>query len=124
MKTPLTKPERAAGIILIGLLLGAMVTGSISLYHNKKKESQGISIEDAMYVTDWEITKIYSPGTPQQAKIVSQLQSMRDSKIFFDCPILYRMNGSSIENAGEGVLLSPFDPKYPEMALYLKAYKE
>lgn len=121
MKTPTKKSERMAGIILIGLLCGALAIGGVWFYHYKKQEAKLMPIEEAMYVTDWDISKIYGPGTPQQAKIVAQFRSSGGDKLEFDSPVLYRMNGSISGNSGEGILLLGFDPNRPEMAHSLKA---
>ena len=121
MKTPTKKSERMAGIILIGLLFGAIAIGAIWFYHYKTQESKLMPIEEALYVTDWEITKVYGPGTPQQTKIVEQFRSSGGDKLEFDSPVLYRMNGSMSVSSGEGILLLGFDPSHPEMAHSLKA---
>ncbi len=105
----------------MGLLFGAIAIGAIWFYHYKKRETKLIPIEEAMYVTDWDITKIYGPGTLQQAKIVAQFKSSGGDNLEFDSPVLYRMNGSTSGNSGEGVLLLGFDPSRPEMAHSLKA---
>jgi hypothetical protein len=116
-----------AGTILVGLLLAAITIGGIWFYLYKQNESKNIPmipIEEAMYVSDWNITKIYGPGTPQQAEIVDQFKSYGGDGLKFYSPVLYRMNGSSSDNPREGILLLGFDPKHPEMALQLKAHSQ
>jgi hypothetical protein len=63
-------------------------------------------LEQALWVTDREVTRIYAPGTPDQR---------------FQAPLLYRMGMSSSGKASEGVLMIGFDPRHPEMALGLKS---
>jgi lipopolysaccharide export system protein LptC len=112
------KSERMAGTILIALLLAVVVIGAFWFYLHKKNEKEVISIEEAMYVSDWDITKIYGPGTPEQAVAVKKFKSQ--GKIDFTSPVLYRMGKDKNINSNEGVLLLPFDPKNPKMALQLK----
>lgn len=124
MKPPNKKSERIAGIILSVLLFGGLVIGAIWFYQYKAREARLMSIEEAMYVTDWDITTIYGPRTPQQARIVKQFRSYGGDKLEFDAPVLYRMHASASGNTGEGILLMGFDPKNPETAFHLKAAQQ
>jgi hypothetical protein len=80
-------------------------------------------LEQALWVTDREVTRIYAPGTPEQRSIAWQFRSTgsvaADQR--FQAPLLYRMGMSSSGKASEGVLMIGFDPRHPEMALGLKS---
>ena len=121
MLKPSNPSERLAGSIIIGLLIGSLVVLGIWFYTSKIQDQKSLSLEQALYVTDWDITKIYGPGTPQQASIVKQFQAYGGEQLKFDRPILYRMDGNTSGSLSDGILLMSFDPTHPETALYLKA---
>ena len=114
------RSARIAGVILVGIALGVLVIGLVWYFENREDDTALLPIEEAMYVTDWEITKIYGPGTLQQAKIVEQFNSARDEEITFENPVLYRMPGEG-SSSSDGIMLFGFDPNRPEMARHLKS---
>ncbi len=120
MSSPSPKSERLAGIILIGLLLSAITIGGGWFFLEMQNESKNIPIEKAMYVSDWNITKIYGPGTPQQAKIVEQFKARGSRNLEFGGYVLYRMPNKISDTFDEGILLLGFDPKNPKSTLQLK----
>ncbi len=87
----------------------------------KKREPQTLPLEDALWVCDWKITKIDGPGTQEQASIVKQFRAAGLSDLKFTAPILYRMGGSASKGPREGILMDPFDPRYPDNARALAA---
>jgi LPXTG-motif cell wall-anchored protein len=111
MKLPKTGIQRKAALILIGLFGGFIVIIGYSVFLKLKKPTM-ISIDKALYVSDWDITTIYGPGTPQQKAIVIQM----DKDLKFDAPVLYRIGGSSAGNPSDGYFLYGFDPRRPERA--------
>ncbi|MGJ8655324.1 MAG: hypothetical protein ACSHX6_02650 [Akkermansiaceae bacterium] len=117
--TSTNKSERLAGVILISLLYSILAVSFIWFYLRKTHTPTPLPIESAMYVTDWNITKIYGPGTPQQATIVEKFQST-GKQLTFITPVLYRM-GATHSDSAEGILMIGFDPTHPETAHQLKA---
>jgi hypothetical protein len=103
---------------MIGLFFGCIVVAGFAAHLEYRKPSK-ISIEQALWVTDWEIQRIYAPGTPEQRSIVAQL----GEELEFDSPVLYRMGGTSAAGASEGLMLFGFDPSRPEMAQAMKQKK-
>jgi hypothetical protein len=119
MKLPRKRSERIAALILIGILFGLIVVAGLAVYLANQKPT-AIPIEQALWVTDWEIERIYGPGTPEQQMIVAQF----GSDLEFEAPVLYRMGRPSASNPSEGLLLYGFDPDHPEMAKLLAAAQE
>ena len=120
MKTATNKKsERLAGTILISLLFSALAISAVWYYLHKTQTPESIPIERAMYVTDWNISKIYGPGTPQQSTIVEKFKST-GKQLTFITPVLYRM-GADPGDTNEGILMIGFDPANPETAHQLKA---
>jgi len=76
-------------------------------------------LTNVLFVSDWEITQIYGPGTAQQQRIVEQFQALGITS--FNSPVLYRAGGKNTANGQEGLILAPFDPQNPKSALKLKA---
>lgn len=101
-------------------LTGLSIVAGVLLF-SAPNHQPALSLEDALWVSDWEISKIYGPGTTEQQTIVRQLRSSGLKDADFDTFILYRMGGSSSMNSNEGLLLMPFDPSRPQDALALKA---
>lgn len=87
------------------------------------RSARTVPLEQALWVTDREITRIYSPGTPEQQAIVAQFRSMGNTAAWqgFHAPLLYRMGMSSSGEPSDGVVIIGFDPRHPEMALALKS---
>jgi hypothetical protein len=79
------------------------------------------TLEESLWVCDWEVTKIYAPGSKEQASVVRQLRTLGLPELAFDRPVLYRMGGSTFQNPSEGILMIPFDPRHPEIARALIA---
>ena len=123
MKLPQKRSERIAALILIGLFLGVTVVAGIGAYLINRTPRL-IPLEDALWVTDWNLEKIHGPGTPQQLMILRQLTGPEGPKLNFSAPVLYRMGGTNTSQVTEGILLYGFDPKRPEMALMLAAEQE
>lgn len=113
------KSERFAGIILISLLFGVIAVGSIWFYLHKTNTPKTIPIETALYVSNYDITKIYGPGTPQQATILKKLK-LNGNQTQFNSYVLYRM-GADSGDTDEGILMLGFDPANPETAHQLKS---
>jgi hypothetical protein len=122
MQLPKKGKERLAALIMIGLFGGVVVFTGLSIFMNSKKRPK-IPIEQAMWVTDWDIERIYGPGSPEQQKIVNQFRKLGDP-LEFNAPVLYRMGASSAGNPSEGILLIGFDPKRPETARVLAASQQ
>jgi len=116
-----TKTHRFAAATLTGMTIAMVVIG-ISWWVAKNPQTR--PLQEALWVCDWDITKIYGPGTPEQAAIVEQFRAKGLSNLKFTAPILYRMETSSSGDSRdprEGILMSPFDPKHPEAARALAA---
>ena len=113
------KSKRLARITLLSLLCGALAVSAVWLYLHKTHDTKNIPIEKALYVSDWDITKIYGPGTPQQASILKKLK-LNGTQTQFNSYVLYRM-GADPGDTNEGILMVGFDPANPETAHQLKS---
>ena len=85
---------------------------------SQKQDSLQMPLKEALYVSDWDITKIYGPGTPQQTSIISKL-NLKEPKELYNGYVLYRM-GADPGDSSEGILMLGFAPKNPQTALQLK----
>lgn len=119
MKLPKNGSEHVAGLILSGLFLGVIaITGSLLLLKNLKPAK--MPIEQALWVSDWEIENFYGPGIPEQQRIVEQLSKHMGDNLEFEEHVIYRM-GVTAADSSEGVLIYGFDPERSEMARQLAA---
>ncbi|MBB5351824.1 hypothetical protein HNR46_002063 [Haloferula luteola] len=118
-----TKRHRFAEAISTGLVVTAAGIG-ITWHFVENRELKTRPLEDALWVCDWDVTKIYGPGSPEQASVVKQFRNGGLTNLKFAAPTLYRMGGSSSHDSREGILMVPFDPRHPETARALVAQKE
>ena len=102
----------------IGAILLLLVT-SFYVYWIVNLKGKEYPLEDVLYVSNWEITKIYGPGTETQAAIVKKFSAIGIET--YDTTLLYRMGGKNTMDGNEGVILSPFNPQSPQDALKLKS---
>lgn len=103
---------------MIGVLCGVMISGGITWYlYSRGPETR--PLEMVLWVCDEEVKYIYGPGTPEQKSIVKQLKATGFPEKRYSTPILYRMGAGSSSPAPQGILMIPFDPEQPEMALGL-----
>ena len=76
-------------------------------------------LKDVLYVSNWDITKIYGPGTEEQMQIVKAFEAIGITN--YNSTVLYRMGGKNSFNGAEGLILAPFNPNKPESARVLIA---
>jgi len=109
------------GAFAIGFFIVAAVVAVAVWVLRVESRPASLTLEDALWVSDWDITALHGPGTEEQRDIVRQLLAFDHDFGRFETPILYRMGGSSAVGAPEGILLIPFDPRRPEDAFELRA---
>ena len=68
-------PIRRRTVILTGMLLLVIVIGSLQYVYLKNQAGATPPITYGVYVSDHRRTKIYGPGTPEQARVVKWLES-------------------------------------------------
>lgn len=116
------KRHRSAAVFVAGIAIAlALAWGAWQGFKNWSPQTK--TLEEALWVCDWSITRIYGPGTQEQASVVDQFRSVGLAKLEFTAPILYRMGGPRDGDPREGILLNPFDPRHPESALALASSK-
>jgi len=114
-------PIRWGRAFIIGILAAAAIVGAaIWLLHSKRSQTF-LSLDDALWVSDWGVTTIYGPGTKEQREIIRQLHASGHRFGPFETPVLYRMGGSSPTRSSEGMVMAPFNPNRPRDALALKS---
>lgn len=103
----------------LGILILTMGYGFISHRRSEKL----MNLEQALWVTDWELETLYAPGSTTQRAITEQLHlgALNCSEYKVSDFILYRMGGTAVSNPREGILLYNFNPEYPEMMNLLRA---
>lgn len=106
---------------IIGICATVTSIGAIAWFIHSNHIRTFLSLDDALWVSDWNVTSIYGPGTKEQNDIVQQLRVSGREFGQFKTPILYRMGGDSSMKSSEGILMIPFDPNRPQDALALKA---
>lgn len=107
-------------IFTLALTLAVVVVSFIV----KARSPRTMSLEEALWVSDWELEAFYAPGSPTQKLIVKQLErSMEVSEFETSEFVLYRMGGRAHSDSIEDILLYGFDPTHPEMAQALKPEK-
>jgi len=105
--------------IFVALLLGAgLITGILMTVDDRISAAPSLPVETSLYVSDWEIKKIYGPGTSEQKQMVNIFREIGISG--FSTPFLYRMGGSASENGSEAIMMWPFRPEKPHEALTMK----
>jgi len=105
-------------LVLTGALLLLFVS-SLYVYWVMCAKGKEYPLEDVLYVTNWEITKIHGPGTAEQAAIVKKFGELGIKT--YNTTLLYRMGGKNTMDGNEGVILTPYDPHSPKDALKLKS---
>lgn len=107
--------------ILVGICAATAIVCIIFGIIRSSYTEDLLSLDEALWVSDWNITTIYGPGTKEQRTIVQKLRSTGREFSEFDAPVLYRMGGNYSMNSSEGIVMIPFDPLRPQGALALKA---
>ncbi len=101
------------------IILGAFAMLTFCKHQLNLDSNPRLSLADALYVTDTEVTKIYGPGTRVQQHIIEQLKTQKTmNEITFTQPFVYRM-GLDSGDTNEGIILMNFSPAHPQMAKLL-----
>jgi hypothetical protein len=103
------------GAVTVALLWGWKSTQTARF----RKEAP---IEEALWVSNWDVTRVYGPGTAEQTAVVAKLKEFGLGEVRFGEPILYRMGPAA--TAGQAILMSPFDPLNPKRASLLMRSKD
>jgi hypothetical protein len=117
-------PTPTSRIVKIVVLLSGLTAASLMLIERWRtpdvQPGGTLPLEKALWVSDWDITKIYGPGTPEQQAIVQRLKATEAAAMTFSEPVLYRSGGSQTTQGNQGIVMIPFNPKDPKAALVLK----
>ncbi len=119
------KPARIVDhtkLLIVAISLLALTICSMVAFckYQFSPTTPSLSLADALYVTNKDITKIYGPGTTVQQNILAQLTTQKDiSEMKLPHPFLYRM-GLTPDESNEGILMLYFSPAHPEMAEQLR----
>jgi hypothetical protein len=110
--------------VSLGFTLGALTVALLWGWQSNQNARfrREAPIEEALWVSNWDITKVYGPGTPEQTAVVAKLKEFGLSEVRFGEPILYRMGPAA--TAGQAILMSPFDPLNPKRASLLMRSKD
>jgi len=120
MTTTSQSSWRLARTVALGFTLGAATVALLWAWQSKQSARFRIEapIEQALWVSNCNVTRVYGPGTPEQIAVVAALKEFAPGvgDLRFSEPMLYRMGAEAAAIEGEGILMTPFDPGNPKQA--------
>ena len=95
---------RRRAVIFTGVLLFVIVIIGLRYFHLKNQAGSTSTKVDDVYVSDYRRTKIYGPGTPEQARVLKWLKYQYQSD---DVPSGLYLFKNGVDGNLEGFSLDP-----------------